>query len=109
LHGCKTYILKNENGDIIDANSISSGLRYPSVGPEHSFLKDNNFVKYVNVKNFESKSAFNICCKYEGIIPSLESSHAISYAIKIAKIYKKFNKNIIVNLSGRGDKDLENV
>ncbi|MGX7582500.1 tryptophan synthase subunit beta [Candidatus Vidania fulgoroideorum] len=102
-HGCKTLVLK-KNNFLVNINSISSGLNYPSVGPEHCFLKKKKLVKYVPVTNKESLYAFKYIIKKESIIPSIESSHAIFYALKISK--KMFGKNITINLSGNGDKDL---
>ncbi|MGX7589006.1 tryptophan synthase subunit beta [Candidatus Vidania fulgoroideorum] len=104
LHGCKTIVMTDKNGNVSDAKSISSGLRYPAIGPEHAYLKKKKLVKYSSVKDNKAIEAFNICSKLEGIIPSYESSHAIAYAIKISK--KKKNTNILVNLSGRGEKDI---
>ncbi|MGX7589442.1 tryptophan synthase subunit beta [Candidatus Vidania fulgoroideorum] len=103
MHGCKTLILKKKN-KLKNINSISSGLNYPSVGPEHCFLKKKKLVKYKSVTNKQSLFAFKYMIKHESIIPSIESSHAIYYGIKISKKIKK--KNIIINLSGNGEKDL---
>ncbi|MGX7576605.1 tryptophan synthase subunit beta [Candidatus Vidania fulgoroideorum] len=102
LHGCKTLVLTNKYGNVRDAFSISSGLRYPAIGPEHAYLKEKKLIEYKCVRDKYVIKAFNCCIKNEGIIPSFESSHAIAYAIKILK-----NKNIIVNLSGRGEKDIK--
>ena len=107
LHGMKTYIMQ-ENGKVKDAYSISAGLDYPGVGPEHAYLKDIGRVKYDSVTDDEAVEAFKTLTRLEGIIPALESSHAIAYAMKIAKKYKK-EDSIIVNLSGRGDKDLNTI
>ncbi len=106
LHGMKTYIMKDENGKIQDAYSISSGLDYPGIGPEHAFLNKIGRVKYVGITDKEALDAFMLLTKCEGIIPALESSHAIAYGIKIAKKYGKAD-SIIINLSGRGDKDMK--
>lgn len=106
LHGMKTYIMQDDKGNIEEAYSISAGLDYPGIGPEHAYLKSIGRVKYDSVTDKEAVEAFKLLCRLEGIIPALESSHAIAYAIKIAKNYKN-NDNIIVNLSGRGDKDIE--
>ena len=106
LHGMKTNIMQDKNGNIKDAYSISAGLDYPGIGPEHAYLNKIGRVKYDSVKDDEAINAFKILTRLEGIIPALESSHAIGYAIKIAKNYNK-NDIIIVNLSGRGDKDLD--
>lgn len=108
LHGMKTYIMQDENGNIKDAYSISAGLDYPGIGPEHAYLKSIGRIKYDNVTDDEAIDAFKILCKLEGIIPALESSHAIAYALKIATKYRK-EDCIIVNLSGRGDKDIETI
>lgn len=105
LHGMKTYIMEDENGKIQDAYSISSGLDYPGIGPEHAFLNKTGRVKYVGITDEEALEAFMLLTKSEGIIPALESSHAIAYGTKIAKQYKK-DDCIIINLSGRGDKDI---
>ena len=104
----KTYVYQDENGEAMLAYSISAGLDYPGVGPEHAHLHDINRVKYVSVTDEEALKGFYLLCKTEGIIPALESSHAISYASKIAKNYSK-DKIMIINLSGRGDKDLETL
>lgn len=108
MHGMKTYIMQDELGDIKEAYSISAGLDYPGIGPEHAYLKSINRVKYDSVTDEEAVKAFKLLCKQEGIIPALESSHAVAYAIKIAKKYDK-EDCIIVNLSGRGDKDIETI
>ena len=108
LHGMKTYIMQDEKGEIKDAYSISAGLDYPGIGPEHAYLKSIGRVKYDSVTDDEAIEAFKILTQKEGIIPALESSHAIAYAIKIAKQYAK-DDCIIVNLSGRGDKDMETI
>ena len=106
LHGMKTYIMQDDKGNIEEAYSISAGLDYPGIGPEHAYLKSIRRVKYDSITDKEAVEAFKLLCRLEGIIPALESSHAIAYAIKIAKNYKN-NDSIIVNLSGRGDKDIE--
>lgn len=105
LHGMKTYIMQDEKGDIREAYSISAGLDYPGIGPEHAYLKSIGRVKYDSITDKEAIESFKLLCRLEGIIPALESSHAIAYAVKIAKNYSK-DDSIIVNLSGRGDKDL---
>ncbi|MEM2855779.1 MAG: tryptophan synthase subunit beta [Candidatus Nitrosocaldaceae archaeon] len=102
LHGMLTYLLQDEHGQIMDTHSISAGLDYPGVGPEHAYLKEIGRVKYVNVNDQEAVEAFLLLAKYEGILPALESAHALAYATKIAKKHKK----IVVTLSGRGDKDV---
>jgi len=108
LHGMKTYIIQDDDGNIKEAYSISAGLDYPGIGPEHAYLNDIKRVKYDSVTDIEAVNAFKILSRLEGIIPAIESSHAISYALKIAKNYNK-NDSIIVNLSGRGDKDVERI
>lgn len=108
LHGMKTYFMQDENNNVSEAYSISSGLDYPEIGPEHAYLREINRVKYDSITDKEAIEAFKILTREEGIIPALESSHAIAYAIKIAKNYKK-DDCIIVNLSGRGDKDIDTI
>ncbi len=108
LHGMKTYFMQDENNKVSEAYSISSGLDYPGIGPEHAYLREINRVKYDSITDKEAIEAFKILTREEGIIPALESSHAIAYAIKIAKNYKK-DDCIIVNLSGRGDKDIDTI
>ena len=100
--------MQDNKGNIQDAYSISAGLDYPGIGPEHAYLKSIGRVKYDSITDNEAVNAFKLLCKLEGIIPALESSHAIAYAIKIAKNYKE-NDSIIVNLSGRGDKDMGTI
>ena len=108
LHGNYTYLLQDSNGQINDAHSISAGLDYPGIGPEHSWLKEIGRVKYVSATDKQALSAFKLCSKLEGIIPALEPSHALAYLIKNANKFTK--KDIIVmNMCGRGDKDLEAV
>ena len=108
IHGMKTYIMQDNNGNVKEAYSISAGLDYPGIGPEHAYLNDIKRVKYDSVTDIEAVNAFKILSRLEGIIPAIESSHAISYALKIAKIYDKTD-SIIVNLSGRGVKDVERI
>ena len=108
LHGNRTYLMADDDGQILGTHSISAGLDYPGVGPEHSFLKDIARVQYVPITDDEAMQGFRECTLKEGIIPALESSHAIAYALKIAKTMSK-DQSIIVNLSGRGDKDLHTV
>ncbi len=108
LHGMLTYLLQDNEGQILDTHSIAAGLDYPGVGPEHSYLKDTKRVKYDSVSDQNAIDAFLMLAKYEGIIPALESSHAVAYAIKIAKKFSK-NDSIVITLSGRGDKDVEVV
>ncbi len=108
LHGNKTFFLQDNDGQIIDAHSISAGLDYPGIGPEHAYLHQINRVEYVSATDKEALEAFQLLCKTEGIIPALESSHGIAYACKLAAKMKK-DEIIIVNLSGRGDKDINTV
>ena len=108
LHGSKTYILQDKDGQIIEPHSISAGLDYPGVGPEHAWLKDNKRVKYVSVTDNEALDAFKICTKIEGIIPALEPCHALAYLIKKAPRMPK-NNIIVMNMCGRGDKDIFTV
>ncbi|MEN9314397.1 MAG: tryptophan synthase subunit beta [Pseudomonadota bacterium] len=108
LHGNRTYLLQDENGQIIDTHSVSAGLDYPGVGPEHAWLKDSGRATYVPIDDAETLKAFHDCCRIEGIIPALESSHALAYAAKLAPTLPR-DKAILVNLSGRGDKDMHTV
>ncbi len=108
LHGCKTYLLQEITGQITETHSVSAGLDYPGVGPEHSYLADTKRANYTVINDDEAINAFDTLSRLEGIIPALESSHAVAQAIKTAPAYGKDNI-IIVNLSGRGDKDMENV
>ncbi|MFT7267705.1 MAG: tryptophan synthase beta chain [Porticoccus sp.] len=108
LHGNRTYLMEDENGQIIETHSISAGLDYPGVGPEHSWLKDLGRVNYVTVNDDEAMAAFYTLTQIEGIIPALETSHAIAYAEKLAKTMDS-DQTIIINLSGRGDKDILTV
>jgi len=108
LHGNKTYLLQDEDGQIAEAHSISAGLDYPGVGPEHAWLKDSGRAEYVAVTDDEALEAFHKLCRLEGIIPALESSHALAYAAKIAPRMRK-DQILLVNLSGRGDKDMHTV
>ena len=108
LHGNRTYIMSDKNGQIIEGHSISAGLDYPGVGPEHAYLKKINRAKYKAITDDKALEAFHILTKVEGIIPALESSHAVAYGITLAKKLGK-GKNIIINLSGRGDKDIHTV
>jgi tryptophan synthase beta chain len=105
LHGNKTYFLQDDDGQIQDAHSISAGLDYPGIGPEHAFLHSQQRVEYVSATDVEAMECFQLLCKTEGIIPAIESAHGISYACKLAKKMTK-DQIIIVNLSGRGDKDI---
>jgi tryptophan synthase beta chain len=108
LHGNRTYLLQDENGQIIETHSVSAGLDYPGVGPEHAYLKDTGRAMYVGVTDDEAIAAFHRLCRTEGIIPALESSHAVAHAIKLAPTMAK-DQHILINLSGRGDKDLNSV
>lgn len=108
LHGNRTYVMTDSNGQISPTHSVSAGLDYPGVGPEHSWLKDLKRVNYVSANDGEAMEAFHLLTKLEGIIPALESSHAVAYAMKLAKKIGD-SRTILVNLSGRGDKDIETV
>jgi tryptophan synthase beta chain len=108
LHGNRTYLLQDENGQIIETHSISAGLDYPGVGPEHAWLKDSGRAEYVAVTDDEALQAFHDLCRLEGIIPALESCHALAYAAKMAPRMKR-DQTLLVNLSGRGDKDMHTV
>jgi tryptophan synthase beta chain len=108
LHGNRTYLLQDENGQIIETHSVSAGLDYPGVGPEHAWLKDLGRAQYVCITDDEALAAFNTCCRIEGIIPALESSHALAYGAKLAATLPK-DRIVLVNLSGRGDKDMHTV
>ena len=108
LHGNRTYVLQNEDGQVTETHSISAGLDYPGVGPEHAFLKDIGRAEYVGITDTEALAAFHYLCRTEGIIPALESAHAIAYAMKLAKTMRG-DQSILVNLSGRGDKDIGTV
>jgi len=108
LHGNKTYLLQSNSGQIKEAHSISAGLDYPGIGPEHSYLFDEKRVKYMSATDIEALEAFRYCCKQEGIIPALEPSHALAVLKKISKNYRK-DKIIIMNMCGRGDKDIFTV
>ncbi len=108
LHGSMQYLLQDDNGQVEIAHSISAGLDYPGVGPEHCYLKDNDYVTYVSVTDTEALDALQLLARREGIIPALESSHAISYAVKLASTMPA-HAAVVVNLSGRGDKDLGTV
>ncbi|MDP1733250.1 MAG: tryptophan synthase subunit beta [Sulfuritalea sp.] len=108
LHGNRTYLLQDENGQVIETHSISAGLDYPGVGPEHAWLKDSKRAEYVTITDAEALQAFHDLCHFEGIIPALESSHALAYAAKLAPTLPR-DKLLLVNLSGRGDKDMHTV
>ncbi|MEO8835875.1 MAG: tryptophan synthase subunit beta, partial [Caldimonas sp.] len=108
LHGNRTYLLQDANGQIIETHSISAGLDYPGVGPEHAYLHDIGRAEYVSVTDDEALAAFHRLCLSEGIIPALESSHAVAYAMKLAPTLPR-DRHLLVNLSGRGDKDIATV
>ncbi len=108
LHGNRTYLLQDENGQIVETHSVSAGLDYPGVGPEHAWLKDSGRATYETITDDEALEAFHECCRVEGIIPALESSHALAYAAKLAPTLPA-DRILLVNLSGRGDKDMNTV
>ena len=108
LHGCRSYLLQTADGQIDEAHSISAGLDYPGIGPEHAWLKDNGRVEYVSVTDTEALEAFQLLCRLEGIIPALESAHALAYVIKQAPLLPASHR-MVMNLSGRGDKDIFTV
>ena len=108
LHGNRTYLMEDDDGQIIETHSISAGLDYPGVGPEHSWLKDTGRASYVSITDDEAMEGFHMLTRLEGILPALESSHAVAYAMKLAPTLDK-DKQILVNLSGRGDKDINTV
>jgi tryptophan synthase beta chain len=108
LHGCLSYVLQDEDGQTADVHSVSAGLDYPGVGPEHAFWKDTHRVQYTNATDKEALEAFSVLAKCEGIIPALESSHAVAHAIRLAPTMRK-DQVIVINLSGRGDKDCQEV
>ncbi len=108
LHGNRTYLLQDENGQIIETHSVSAGLDYPGVGPEHAWLKDSGRAEYVAVTDEDALQAFHDLCRLEGIIPALESAHALAYAAKMAPRMKS-DQILLINLSGRGDKDMQTV
>lgn len=108
LHGNRTYLMESDSGQIIETHSVSAGLDYPGVGPEHAWLKDEGRVEYVSVTDQEALDGFHLMTRTEGIIPALESSHATAYAEKLAKTMDK-DQTIVINLSGRGDKDINTI
>ncbi|MEP6698348.1 MAG: tryptophan synthase subunit beta [Verrucomicrobiota bacterium] len=108
LHGTLSYVLQDRAGQISNTHSISAGLDYPAIGPEHAFLRDSKRVEYVSINDAKALKAFELLANLEGIIPALESAHAIAYAVDVARKLQR-SKNIIVNLSGRGDKDLASI
>jgi tryptophan synthase beta chain len=108
LHGNRTYILQDKNGQVTETHSVSAGLDYPGVGPEHAYLKDIKRAEYVAIDDEEALAAFHTLCRIEGIIPALESSHAVAYGLKMAATMSP-DQMVLVNLSGRGDKDMHTV
>ena len=106
LHGTKSYLMEDEHGQIMETRSIAPGLDYPGVGPEHSYYKDSGRASYVSVTDEQALEGFRLLCETEGIIPALESAHAIYHAAEIAAGLDR-KRLIIINLSGRGDKDLD--
>jgi tryptophan synthase beta chain len=108
LHGCRTYILDDDNGQITDTHSVSAGLDYPGVGPEHAWLKDTGRAEYVSATDQEALDAFHQLTRLEGILPALESSHAVAHGIKLASTMRP-DQHVVINLSGRGDKDVQTV
>jgi tryptophan synthase beta chain len=108
LHGNRTYLLQDADGQIVETHSVSAGLDYPGVGPEHAWLKDTKRAEYVSITDDEALRAFHECCRVEGIIPALESAHALAYAAQLAATMGK-DRILLVNLSGRGDKDMNTV
>ena len=108
LHGNRTYLLQDANGQIIETHSVSAGLDYPGVGPEHAWLKDSGRAEYATITDDEALAAFHRLCRTEGIIPALESSHAVAYGMKLAATMRP-DQHVLVNLSGRGDKDINTV
>ena len=107
LHGNRTYLLQDRDGQILEGHSISAGLDYPGVGPEHAFLHDTRRVTYAPITDDEALEAFQLCTKLEGIIPALESAHAVAYALEL--IEREPDALVVVGLSGRGDKDMGQV
>jgi tryptophan synthase beta chain len=108
LHGSRSYLLQDDAGQVIETHSISAGLDYPGVGPEHSYLKDTGRAEYAGVTDEEALEGFRLLCRTEGIIPALESAHAVYYAAKLASTLSP-DEIVVVNLSGRGDKDLGTI
>ncbi|HET8645924.1 MAG TPA: pyridoxal-phosphate dependent enzyme, partial [Vicinamibacteria bacterium] len=107
LHGTRTYLLQDEAGNVLPTHSVSAGLDYPAVGPEHALLRDQGRVRYAHATDAEALAAFHLLCETEGVIPALESAHAVAWLAREAAAWK--GKLVLVNLSGRGDKDLESV
>ena len=108
LHGCMTYLLQSDDGQIATAHSISAGLDYPGVGPEHAYYKDSGRFEFVSITDEEALEGFQALARLEGIMPALESAHAVAYAVQLAKTLPR-TKAIVVGLSGRGDKDVQVV
>jgi tryptophan synthase beta chain len=108
LHGNRTYLIEDDDGEIIETHSISAGLDYPGVGPEHAWLKDSHRAQYVGITDTEAMEGFHTLTRMEGIIPALESSHAVAYAMKLAPTMQQ-DQTILINLSGRGDKDINTI
>ena len=108
MHGNRTYLIEDRDGQIIETHSISAGLDYPGVGPEHSWLKDIGRVNYSAITDTEALQAFHQLTRIEGIIPALESSHAVAYAVRLAAEMRP-DQSLIINLSGRGDKDINTI
>jgi tryptophan synthase beta chain len=108
LHGNRTYLLQDEDGQILEGHSISAGLDYPGIGPEHAWLKDVGRAEYVNITDDEALAAFQVCCAQEGIIPALEPSHALAHVLKIAPNLPA-DHLLVMNMCGRGDKDIFTV
>jgi tryptophan synthase beta chain len=105
LHGSKSFVLQDQNGQIREAHSVSAGLDYPGVGPEHAFLKSTGRATYVTVTDQEALEGFDLITRCEGILPALESAHAVAYGFRLARKMRK-SESVIINLSGRGDKDI---
>jgi tryptophan synthase beta chain len=108
LHGNRTYLMTDSGGQIMETHSVSAGLDYPGVGPEHAWLKDLKRVNYVNATDTEAMKAFHQLTRLEGIIPALESAHAVAYALRLAATMAP-EQSVVINLSGRGDKDIQTV
>jgi tryptophan synthase beta chain len=108
LHGCRTYLLQDDDGQITETHSISAGLDYPGIGPEHAWLHDTGRVEYVSATDSEALAAFQTCARLEGIIPALEPSHALAHVLKIAPTLPREHL-LVMNLCGRGDKDIFTV
>jgi tryptophan synthase beta chain len=108
LQGCRTYLLQDDDGNVLETHSVSAGLDYASVGPEHSFLRDVGRIEYTYAVDDDALAAFELLSRTEGIIPALESAHALAEVVKLAPMLRK-DQIIVVNLSGRGDKDVQQV